>query len=293
MTLIAPTASSNGVTAHQPSAEETSSEIGILGPLGMPKWWKTPTATKRRQLLALLASSAEEVVPISRIIHELWGAQPPRSAVTTVQTYILNLRNGISRELVAKGIVNPKQLLETRPIGYCLRLGDKLGLELDLRRFEKLQEGLKGVERDSTLDAPGLTALSTRLAEALDLFRGPPLVDVQIGPELQIVVAGLEEARLSLLTRRIRADLRLGGHLTVLTELAELCTRYPLDEAFRAMQMIALYRAGRLDAALESFRRLRGSLVAELGVEPPPKLQALQRLILARDVRLGDPQYVG
>ncbi|MEU3255159.1 winged helix-turn-helix domain-containing protein, partial [Streptomyces sp. NPDC006997] len=55
-----------------------------------------PTAPKPRQVLALLALHADRVVPVSALIDELWAGRPPRSARTTLQTYVLQLRDLIS-----------------------------------------------------------------------------------------------------------------------------------------------------------------------------------------------------
>ncbi len=53
--------------------------------------------------------------------------------------------------------------------------------------------------------------------------------------------------------------------------------------------MLALYRSGRQADALESYRNARRSLVEELGLEPGPGLQELERAILAHDPVLGPP----
>ena len=67
--------------------------ISVLGSLdaelkGIPI---LPTAAKPRQILALLAIYANQVLPVSALMQEIWGDAPPRSALTTLQTYILQL----------------------------------------------------------------------------------------------------------------------------------------------------------------------------------------------------------
>ncbi|WP_239655880.1 AfsR/SARP family transcriptional regulator, partial [Streptomyces sp. M10] len=69
-------------------------KIQVLGPLGAEVNGGSivPTAGKPRQILALLALYPGRVVPVQTLLEELWGTQPPQSALTTLQTYILQLR---------------------------------------------------------------------------------------------------------------------------------------------------------------------------------------------------------
>ncbi|MGG8409411.1 AfsR/SARP family transcriptional regulator, partial [Streptomyces sp. 12297] len=66
-------------------------DIEVLGTLAVREHGVsiTPTAPKPRQVLALLALHADQVVPVSALIEELWAGAPPRSARTTLQTYVL------------------------------------------------------------------------------------------------------------------------------------------------------------------------------------------------------------
>ncbi|MFC7472459.1 AfsR/SARP family transcriptional regulator [Actinomadura keratinilytica] len=118
---------------------------------------------------------------------------------------------------------------------------------------------------------------------ALDLWDGHALVDVRLGPILEIEVMRLEESRLGAVERRIDADLQLGRHCELLAELADLTARHPHHEGLHSQAMVALYRAGRQGAALESYRRLRLRLIEELGVEPSPQLQRLHQAMLTVD----------
>ncbi len=58
---------------------------------------------------------------------------------------------------------------------------------------------------------------------------------------------------------------------------------YPLRERLRELLMLALYRDGRRGEALEVFRDVRSTLVAELGIEPGAGLRRLHSQILAKD----------
>lgn len=92
-----------------------------------------------------------------------------------------------------------------------------------------------------------------------------------------------------MLESRIEADLRLGRHHMLLSELGELVARFPMHENVCVQYMTALYRSGRKWRALEVFRRLRDTLVDELGLEPSRHVQYVQQAILNSDPRLDEP----
>ncbi|CAM5636105.1 AfsR/SARP family transcriptional regulator OS=Streptomyces rochei OX=1928 GN=G3I25_17220 PE=3 SV=1 [Streptomyces rochei] len=127
---------------------------------------------------------------------------------------------------------------------------------------------------------------ATVLRRALDLWDGPGLVDVRVGPVLEIEAMRLEQSRLVARERRIDADLRLGRHVELIAELTDLIARHPQHEGLHSQAMVALYRSGRQAAALDVYRRLRQRLIDELGVEPSPQLQRLHQAMLAVDPRL-------
>jgi DNA-binding SARP family transcriptional activator len=269
------------------STNETGMSIELLGPLQVRinHTPVMPRAAKPRQVLAVLALNAGRVVTVPTLIEELWGDQPPPSAHTTLQTYILELRKRIGQALGPGH--DPKWVLRTGHNGYLLdpQLGQPGGtatpLWNDVEEFGRLaQAGRTAVESG---DYRGATE---KLGRALALWRGAALVDVRKGRVLELEAMALEESRLSVLSRRIDADLALGRHADMLGELSALAARYPLDECFSAQLITALYRTGHTARALQVFQRLRSSLVEELGIEPSPQLQRLQRAILSRDPSL-------
>ena len=252
--------------------------IELLGPLSVrinhvPVM---PAAAKPRQVLALLALNVGRVVTVSSLIDELWGDQPPPSAVTTLQTYILESRRRMARALGPTQ--DPKRLLRTRLNGYLL---DAQCGHIDVREFERLvQSGRAAVERGDDRSAADI------LSQALALWRGAALVDVRKGRILELEAAALEETRLAVLSRRIESDLALGRHADILGELTALAARHPLNEKLSAQLITALYRTGHTGRALEVFHQLRSSLVTELGIEPSAQLQRLQHAVLSRDPSL-------
>ena len=251
-------------------------DIDVLGTLDVREQGVsvTPTAPKPRQLLALLALQADRVVPVDTLIEELWGAEPPRSARATLQTYILHLRELIAAALKTGGTDRraARDVLATVPGGYLLKRGEGT---VDLLEFERLAgEGYRA------MDAEDYPTAARRLGEALALWTGSALSDVPAGPHLTAQVKRLEENRLCALDQRIDAELRLGRHRELLAELTVLVSRYPHHESLCAQYMLALYRSGRRSDALNAYQRLRTTLVGTLGLEPSPALGKLQRSIM-------------
>ena len=251
-------------------------DIEVLGPLsvrehGIPV---APTAPKPRQVLALLALNADHVVPVSTLIEELWDENPPRSARTTLQTYILQLRELIGEALVLGGDerARAKDILVTLPGGYRL---ESRGGTLDFQELER-----RAGAGYRAMDAEDYANAAKRLREALSLWTGNALADVQAGSQITLEVSRLEETRLCALDQRIEADLRLGNHRGLLSELTVLVSRYPMHESLHGQFMLALYRSGRRGEALNAYQRLRTTLVRELGLEPSTALGRLQRSIL-------------
>ncbi|GGZ81851.1 BTAD domain-containing putative transcriptional regulator [Streptomyces echinoruber] len=250
-------------------------DIRLLGPLRarIGDVSVVPSAAKPRQLLALLAVHVGRIVTIDSLLAELWEEEPPRSAATTLQTYVLQLRRRIAAAVGDGAGVSAKELLATEHGGYRLSLPAE---SVDVLRARDLiargQQALAAGE-----DATG----SALLGQALKLWDGPTLVDVPAGPRLRIERMSLEESRLGAVELRIGADLRLGRHHRLLGELTALTAEQPLHEALHAHYMVALYRAGRAGQALEVFRRLRATLIDELGLEPSPPVQRLHQAILA------------
>ncbi|GGP31342.1 hypothetical protein GCM10010265_00500 [Streptomyces griseoincarnatus] len=254
-------------------------DIGILGSLAVGERGVsiTPTAPKPRQVLALLALHADQVVTVGTLTEELWGAAPPRSARPTLQTYILQLREHIACALRqgeggGAGQRCAKDVLLTVPGGYLLKGGQGAS---DLRDFERLA-GL-GYR---AMDAGDYAGAAARLSEALELWTGPALADVHAGVHLATEIRRLEESRLCALDQRIEADLRLGRHRELLAELTVLVSRYPTHESLCGQYMLALHRSGRRGEALNAYRQLRARLVRSLGLEPSAALAKLQRSIL-------------
>ncbi|WP_306192411.1 MULTISPECIES: AfsR/SARP family transcriptional regulator [unclassified Streptomyces] len=263
-------------------------KIQLLGPLGAEVNGESvvPSAGKPRQILALMALSPGRVIPVPTLMEEIWSVNPPQSALTTLQTYILQLRRRIGVAMGPGSAGSVKEVLATRHGGYLLQIP---AADIDVRQYETLaREGQAAFETGDNQVA------ADRFRAALDLWRGRTMVDVRLGPVLEIEVMRLEASRLVTVERRIDADLRLGRHAELIAELVELTARHPRHEGLHSQVMVALYRSGRQSSALDVYRRLRGRLIEELGVEPSPQLQRLHQAMLAvdplLDVLAGPPR---
>lgn len=249
-------------------------DIAVLGALDVRLLGAgvIPSAPKPRQVLALLALRADHVVPVDMLVEELWDTTPPRSARTTLQTYVLQLRDLIAGALPADDPRTAKDVLCTSHGGYLLNTS---GGTCDFAEFER-RAGL-GYR---AMDAGDFTGAARELRDALALWGGSPLADVPHGPVLEVHRKRLEEIRLCALDQRIDADLRLGRHRELLGELTVLVNRYRTHENLHGQFMLALHRSGRRSEALDAYQRLRNALVRELGLEPSAALRRLQRAIL-------------
>ncbi|MFD8687740.1 BTAD domain-containing putative transcriptional regulator [Streptomyces sp. NPDC059651] len=247
----------------------------ILGPLGIEKadgesvrLW----APKNRALLAYLCVNNQVVVSPDRLIKAIWSGAPPQSAQTALHVYICNLRSRF-RELGLEASV-----LTTQSTGYELRLPHS---SLDLNLFEAHVAEARNLQRRGDLEAA-----SAELSAAVALWSGPALADFREMPAFAGVCRLLDEKRVYAHERRLQIELDLGRHRELICELYALIEMHPTWEAIYGYLMISLYRSGRTADALQAFDRIRGLLVHDLGIEPGPQLQNIQRRVLARDAWL-------
>ncbi|MEU6439261.1 AfsR/SARP family transcriptional regulator [Streptomyces sp. NPDC047046] len=259
-------------------------DIGLLGPFTATVGGVSivPSASQQRRLLALLATAAGREVSMATITDELWEGCPPAGPSAAVQTYVKQLRQRIApaASRLAPG-VSAKEILARGHGGYLLGMPRT---RLDADDFEDL------VRQGNRAIAEGEDERGVRLLSAgLGLWRGQALSDVRVSGALLAEALRLDEARLTAVENRIEAELRLGRHSQLLSELTALTTLHPLQESLHAHLIVALYRSGRPSQALEAFRRLREATVGELGIEPSRRLQELHRWVLADEPRLDAP----
>lgn len=223
----------------------------------------------QRAVLALLLLRANQPVSSERLVDQLWGEHPPRTATTSLQNAVVQLR-----KLLGPG------LLLTRSTGYVLELDPD---QLDLTRFERLVREARSAEPQQK---------AVLLRDALGVWHGSPLADLESETFAQGEIHRLEDLRLGVLEERIAADLDVGIDAELVPEIEELVRGQPLRERLRAHLMLALYRCGRQAEALAAFHDARRTLLDELGIEPGPELQSLYGSILRQEralVRVAQP----
>ena len=195
----------------------------------------------------------------------MWGENPPRTATSSVQNFVSQLRKLLGPEVLVTGAARLPAARQPE--------------QLDLTRFEQLVAEARRAEPDERVRL---------LREALALWRGPPLADFAYEAFAQGEIQRLEELRLDALEQRFDADLVAGAGAELVAELEPLVARYTLRERLRGHLMLALYRSGRQAEALSAYHEGRAALVEELGIEPSRELQQLYASILRQEAGL-DP----
>jgi DNA-binding SARP family transcriptional activator len=243
--------------------------FGILGPLEVANGEGLVELGGQRQraLLAALLLRANEVVSTDALIEALWGERPPRTATTSLQNGVSQLRKVLGASV-----------LETRPPGYRLCVAAE---QVDVFRFEQLVQ-------QSRAQPPEERAQT--LAAALALWRGEPLADLAFERFTQDEIRRLGEERLLARIDRIDAELECGRHRDVVSELETLVETHPLNERLRRQLMVALYRSARQAEAMRTYHAARHALDEELGQPPGAELQAAYQAILTQAATLAAPQ---
>ncbi len=249
----------------------TDLEIRILGPLEVERDGRLIDlgAPKQRAVMADLVLHADEVVPVERLIDDVWGDDAPRTASHSVQIYVSELRKAIG------------DVISREANGYALHVGTGV---IDAGRFEEL------VDQGLGADDPGEAARF--LEEAVTLWRGPTLADVAYHEFAQADIRRLEELHIAAVESLAAARLRLGMHDRVVPWLQPFAETHPFRERLWAMYIRALYGSGRQADALRAYGSLRTALAEELGIDPTPELRRLEEQILLQDPELEPPVSV-
>ncbi|WP_182886378.1 BTAD domain-containing putative transcriptional regulator [Microbispora sp. H10885] len=231
---------------------------------------------RQRSVLGRLLVARGQVVPVGRLISDLWRDQPPPGAAGSIQTYVSHLRRALEPR---RTIRTPARLLVTVPPGYALRAE-----HVDAWRFEELVR--QGSRR--LLDGDAAAAVAA-LEDALALWKGPAYLEFASADWALNEIARLDELRATAVEQRASAVMALGTPGSVIADLRAHLAEHPLREEGWRLLATALYRQGRQGDALAALREARRMLVAELGVDPGPALRRLEAGILAHSPELDLP----
>jgi DNA-binding SARP family transcriptional activator/ATP/maltotriose-dependent transcriptional regulator MalT len=248
-------------------------DFGILGQLQAIADGRALQIAGRmpRTLLGRLLVQRNEIVPVGVLIEDIWE-RPPRSAHSTLQVHISNLRKQLGVEC-----------LMTEAGGYWLNAATGT---VDADRFEMSV-------REAAVAGSDARTVERKLSTALRLWRGPALQEFVHLHWAALEAARLEGLREVALENLVDARLARGDHALLIPELEALVAEYPYREHMWAQLMLALHRSHRQTDALRTYARLRSILHQELGVEPSRELSTLERAILSHDRELEWKPSIG
>ncbi|MFO7700876.1 MAG: BTAD domain-containing putative transcriptional regulator [Acidimicrobiia bacterium] len=228
-----------------------------------------PLRPTQRRLLSLLAIGPGKAIDRDRLIHEMWGDEPPPTARNALQVHISALRRA------APGSIDSSNA------GYALSTDS---VSLDIHEFDVASMNALG-----RVDPQSWAPVLAECERAFSLWRGEPFVEIPDAERAMPERARLAELHLGVLERRVEALLAQGRDGEAISELERLVAAYPLRERFWEYLMLSRYRLGRQADALRAFKQVSAILGEELGIEPGQRLRALEEEILFQipDVQLG------
>ncbi|GAB7037152.1 MULTISPECIES: AfsR/SARP family transcriptional regulator [Catenuloplanes] len=262
------------VEPQDPNHPAAGLRLAVLGPV---RAWFGGTeldlgAPQQRSVMAMLVLREGTAVTADEIIAGMWGDDPPRTALTTIRTYVCRQRATLGRAGADRAV-----RIESASGGYALHVPPGT---VDLSRFAR--HDTRGTIAARAADWRTVVA---EKSAALGLCHGQPLANLPgryVGNQRVRLEQHIMTARFDLLHARVN----LGQHREVLPELTALAADQPLREDVQALLMTALYASGRVADALMQYQRARRTIVEELGVEPSVSLRQAQQRILVDDPSL-------
>ncbi|AWL88001.1 BTAD domain-containing putative transcriptional regulator [Streptomyces globisporus] len=237
----------------------------LLGPLALADGPDTVVLqpSKPANLLAALLLHANSPVSAEYLQRAVWGEEQPATARAALQTCVLRLRRLFSKHGVTTSI-------EAVPGGYRITAAPPT---LDLLGFRDRVRRAAGLDRDPEAEL-------CALRDALSLWQGSLLANVRSVVLHRDEVPRLAEERLRAVERVCDLLLGLGRCGEALVDLWTATRVHPGHERFHEQLIEALYRCGRQSQALAEYRRVKGFLLEELGVDPSPSLRRLELAVL-------------
>ena len=197
----------------------------------------------------------------------LWGESPPRTAATSLQNFISQLRKAVGADVVI-----------TKTPGYPLKL----------RRVRSTSLASSSSWPSSPARAGGARGPSSAKRSNCGAARRSPISPSSRSPRprspgSRSFACAVEE--------RIEADLDRGGAAELVGELEALAQENPLRERLRGPADARALPLGPPGGGASGLPGARSMLVDELGIEPTPALQQLHASILRQESAL-QPQAV-
>jgi DNA-binding SARP family transcriptional activator len=222
---------------------------------------------KPRQVLALLALSAGEMVSKEQLAEGLWGATPPASWLATVESYVCVLRRTL------EGTTGGSVILTARG-GYVL---DPRSVDIDLHR--SIESARAALDTDEPRTA------AHHVDAMLAAVRGTVLADEPYAAWAETARTRLRAAVVTATTHAARLALD-GGDTTQARRLADVALDWdPLCEPALRVTMRARTVDGRLNEALRLYQALADTLSEEMGCDPDPATREVYTEVL----RAGGP----
>jgi DNA-binding SARP family transcriptional activator len=241
--------------------------LKVLGPLDTGT---SPLSPRERAMLAALVVRLGSTVPPGDLAEAWWGEALPRTWEQQVRNSVARIRSRLGRDTI-----------ET--VGWEYRLGVDPDM-IDSVRFERLVSAARGhalrEEHERAIDV---------YTRALALWRGAALQDVANWEPGVVEALRLHEIRTSAEEELLDARLATGEHRSLIADAERLLREEPLRENRWAIVALANYRADRQAEALAVLRAARERLADELGIEPGPRLAALELSMLRHDPDLAAP----
>lgn len=217
------------------------------------------TRPLEQALLARLALSAPNAVPIEVLIDDVWGQDPPVRVIDALRVHVSNLRKGL-----AGASLPASQILVTTRGGYRLDLGPN---QVDVQALELAS---------SAEDAEGTRAMLAGWPEA-DLGR----FDTGSG-FFTAAATHIEDVHARAVELVAREDLDAGRGGGAVDRLEEVLRHRPYRERSWSLLVDALNADHRRTEALRVVSRAR-SVLGEVGIEPGPELAAAEEVALNGD----------
>jgi predicted ATPase/DNA-binding SARP family transcriptional activator/tetratricopeptide (TPR) repeat protein len=231
------------------------------------------TSPRLRSLLALLAGDLRTGCSSGRLVEGIWPDAPPEHPAKALQVLVSRARAQLGAEVIA-----------STPTGYRLALAeDQVDTGAVLRSAAAAARHAQAGDH-----AAALAQAETGLA----LWEGAPDGDAGLDDPVAALRAERATAYRSLVRARALALARLGRHAEAAAPLAGLAGGRPRDVEVLAEQLRGEAATAGPSAALARYEAYRRELRDELGTDPGPALQAVQRQLLegaAPAVRQGVP----